>query len=160
MTLRRLLQDNPTGAVVTVVAMLVVAAFIAFKPEAPRGHALQAYYYDLDTDELFTDDGSRLPPFTSPSGGEAVRAMVFSCGDCDDAASRFVGYLQKMSAELKQAYESGGEIPEDVARLPMRVRGPDDDEWIAADAPGADAVTSAPTERCREQQADVTPCRP
>jgi hypothetical protein len=60
--------------------------------------ASKVYFYDLSTGELFVHTDADPPPIHAPhQTGErpaGCRAHVFSCGDCNDPASRFVGYLE------------------------------------------------------------------
>src|SRR5690606_37122510 len=60
--------------------------------------AIDLYFYDLSSGQLFTAASDQIPPIETPNGPHAgVRAHVFACGECP-------GNLNGMNAEqVKQA---------------------------------------------------------
>lgn len=57
----------------------------------------EAYFMDMETGEIFTDDIEKRPPITH-NGHEAVRAYLFENPDGGDP---IVGYLMKYSKEAQ-----------------------------------------------------------
>ncbi len=57
----------------------------------------EAYFKDLETGEIFTDDIEKKPPFMR-DGHEAVRAYLF---ENPDGGEPIVGYLMKYSEEAQ-----------------------------------------------------------
>jgi hypothetical protein len=113
MSLRDWLNKNTP--IVTVVALLVIGGAIAYVVYANRGTKFVAgstYYYDLTSDaadpleRLFTAPAA-IPPIASPSGqaDQGVVARVYSCDDCADQGSHFIGYLETNTKEAKAAQE-------------------------------------------------------
>ncbi len=113
MSLRDWINSNPTvvtsGAVVILVAALawIITAGIGGSGGSSASGA-QAYFLDLKTGELFKDSDSKLAPIESPNGNQAVRAVVFSCGSCDDKEKRFIGYYQKLPPEMQKMRPKDG----------------------------------------------------
>ncbi|HCD32286.1 MAG TPA: hypothetical protein DER01_07745 [Phycisphaerales bacterium] len=64
---------------------------------------VDVYFMDTADGSIYVDKSDQLPPVTAPSGKDGVRAFVFSCGDCGDESSRFVGWLETYTHEAKKA---------------------------------------------------------
>jgi hypothetical protein len=97
------MHDNPRAAMGGVVAVLVAALFliVARLGDDASGAAYNyGFYYDLSTRELFVDSNRQLPPIRD---GQGVAAHVFSCGQCEDKASRVIGWLEMYTPEAKAA---------------------------------------------------------
>ncbi|MEO1236472.1 MAG: hypothetical protein AAFX76_06750, partial [Planctomycetota bacterium] len=87
--------------------------------------SMQIFYYDLNTQTLFADDASRLPPFDNGGGtyaypdgtfGSAVRADVYACEEGADirpgmtrqeveAAGGYIAALYRYTTQQKQVLE-------------------------------------------------------
>lgn len=109
-------QKDLIKLVIAAVALLVGVGLIVARGGGPDRRGVPGpeahFYYDLDTGELFTESVTRTPPITAPSGGEGVRAFVFTCGQC--ASSQLViGYLQKLSGQAIEATDQLTNVDED-----------------------------------------------
>ena len=68
----------------------------------------KAWFYDLNTGELFTAKTDKLPPIKAPSGhlpnGEpaGVRAYVFSYAKEPNESDYFIGFLETFTPEAKK----------------------------------------------------------
>ncbi len=110
--LREWLNSNPK-VVAGLAAVLVVAALgwlvAQLGGSETPDNAGRAWYLDMKTGELFRASATRVPPIQSPDGNDAVRAVVFSCGKCDEKKERFIGYYEKLPKELKKAFKGNPE---------------------------------------------------
>lgn len=61
---------------------------------------IQVWYYDSGTGELFGASLTEIPPITAPSGKPGYKALVFSCGSCDES-ERFIGFLETYPPEVR-----------------------------------------------------------
>jgi hypothetical protein len=116
--LRHLINASPWVVGIASAAAILMAVWMLRDtvreavPAVPKG-----YYYDLQTDKLFVDRAEKVAPIQSPMGEgklesgmpAGARAYVFSCGSCDDASERFVGYLE---IEHRSAYEGQQKLEE------------------------------------------------
>ncbi len=163
---RRWLNSN--SSIVTVIStVLLIFALGLIVQEAAELHRRSrttvpdAWFYDLGTGQLFRAKSNVLPPIESPSGplpnGEAagVRAKVFACGDCDDPANRFIGWVEKLSPEAKytriheqagawDGYDTMGMTYEEG----LLVRAVDGDYWYKANSDDGRALIEAPRKKC------------
>lgn len=139
-----------------------------FKPGGPIG----VYFFDEKEKALFVDMSDKVAPFTRlETGGEAVRAFVFACGEC--GKDEFIGYLEKFTPEykdamrkLREAYDRGGEIPPDAAfymeegyskgRLIKRVG---DEKWVESSSVEGIELVKEINARC-EGKGRLRPCYP
>jgi hypothetical protein len=92
------------------VAALCVAAvgFVRFYKSSSPSEG-RAYFYDQSARKLFVAPHSSVPPIKGVEGEEedGVRAVVISTsGDCQDASSRKIVYLEMYTPELKRQVES------------------------------------------------------
>jgi len=76
----------------------------------------QAWYYDLNTGQLFTgvEDVAPVdaPSGPLPTGGQAgVKAYVFSYGDCNDENQRFVAWFERATVNTKKVLKEGRSDP-------------------------------------------------
>ncbi len=116
MALRDWINSNPTavagGAIVILVAAVVwIVTQGMGGPGGATAEVQQAWYLDLGTGELFKDSADKLAPIESPNGNQAVRAILFSCGNCDNKNKRFVGYYEKVPPDIKKNYDSAEAAP-------------------------------------------------
>lgn len=151
MSLRETFTGQPIVAIGAVVVILALAAWFAFGRDS--GTTIEhGYYYNLDQGELIVDEVDRIPPFTTGDGHTAVVAAVFSCTDCGDAGSRFVGYLEKYSDELRKAMIDNSVIDPDVARNGHLIRSESGEKWIPSSSPEGQEIVDAVQQRCAQQQ--------
>lgn len=87
-------QGNPTGGsrrwvmVSVAIALLLAAGWLlrgTNNSEAARNRL--GYFYDAEARALIVDQD------TGERSG-AIRAMIFSCGECADDSARFIGWLE------------------------------------------------------------------
>ena len=105
-------------ALVVIVLIASVLRVVLFsgpsEPDRPAVLIEQAYYYDLNTGELFTSAASHTPPVPAPSGpyqkagapegsNAGARAYVFSCTSCDEG--NYIGYIEVHAPASKQALD-------------------------------------------------------
>jgi len=115
--------DHPRHRWSTVLALASVAV-IAFSvvrlgtaSANDTRHIPSAYFYDLDTGKVQVAPVAQAPRQSTAEGTQlVVRAHVFSCGTCDNAAQREVRYVERMSAEA-QAISVRGPQDEAEAKL-------------------------------------------
>ena len=95
-------------------ALLLVSAvpiaWLATSREAGSTRIERAYFYDLNTGELFTRHTSMAAPIPAPSNAaseaarDGVRAIVFACGECTPNSMQ-IAYLRKYTDAYKQMLE-------------------------------------------------------
>lgn len=133
---REYINENPqvvTGAAVAILVIALIAIAVQLAPEQ-YDVPTQAYYYDTVTKEVFVDDIAKIAPFTNSNGNASVRVHVFSCGTCDDEASRFNAYFEKYTEEAKKAMEEDPESEEAIEVMMVgRLVSKDGTEWVIAD---------------------------
>jgi hypothetical protein len=156
-------------AAVLVVGLIIAAAVYKFHRASHVAAPDNTLYYFYQPDE-----GTLLglPTPVSPAqhqGKEFFRAYVFSCGNCSDAQSRFIGYIEKYSAEraerearLRQGMQPGEDLPP-VARQELQALGGHEIslatplQWLDANSEQAHALMDQLRARCPQQ---LTPCHP
>ena len=140
------------AAIVLVVAVWLIARSLGFG--GGGGGAPHAGWYDLETGTIFgAVDPGDFQTVAAPSGGEAVRARVFACNDCDDADDRFLGFLERYSDEARQVLAEeqakGNRMMARAAAMAyVEVRGPEDEEWVGAMDPDGLAIQSEAKFKC------------
>lgn len=91
---------------VLVVASVLIARTMMGGSSQARPWGKQ-WYYDIGASKVYIDTETLVPPFASPSGGEAdgavasVHAAVYACGSCDDESKRFTAWLGKFTPAAK-----------------------------------------------------------
>jgi len=102
MGIRETLNKNPaiaTGGTAAVILIALIFIVVQLLPSHPHV-VTKSWYSDDDGATYFKDDINKVPPFDH-DGKEAVRCFVFK-----DNAGKFVGFLQKYSAEGKKKMEN------------------------------------------------------
>lgn len=102
----------------------------------------KAWFYDLNTGELFVDDADKIPPIKAPSGrlpnGEqaGVLAYVLSFVAEPNDSDMFVAYLEKMTEKGKEYELLFRKSKQDVTKETIDawnserlIRLPNDAEW-------------------------------
>lgn len=121
MNVREFINNNSAAAtIVAVVLLLIALGVIIWQNKGIPSRDFQSFYFDLNTQELFVDDSTRVAPFDRGTGafeyfdgshGSAVRAIVFTCNDPADihggmtlqeleAAGGYIAYLERQSPGL------------------------------------------------------------
>ena len=108
----RFIQKNKSISLLFSVLALAVCGVLIVRSVAPPPptQIRHAWFYDLETGKLFVGSIDSIPPIPSPTGHKGpngddlgVRAIVFSCGACDDESKRYVAYLETVSPDAKDA---------------------------------------------------------
>lgn len=160
MALRKMLNGNP-AALAGLAFVLIALAVILSRggDQLPEVQPITAaWYYNLDTGELFS--GPMEPaPIDAPGGsGQAVRAHLFSCGACTEQ-ERFIGFLTRHTPEAARVLtglEAGANPTPDeqvILETGQRIGAAPDApgktiHWAVEGTPEADAVRTAPAQQC------------
>jgi hypothetical protein len=126
-----------------------------------------AYFFDRNTKQLFEGAADADGLIETPSGPyrgrpAGAQASVFSCGDCGDAAQRFVGYLiVSEKAARKYGEKIVGSPPRDEAESAglVVISRPGDDYWVYLQSPEGERITAEAAKRCGSKGPPV-PCLP
>jgi len=159
---------------VTVVAMLLLmtSVFMIVRRIGSGGPKVavfggQSYFYDLSDQTLFADDNAYISPFTTPSGSEAVRAVVYACGDCSVETDRRVAYLSRYTEDARRRLEKAGnnvtaQLMDDVSlhgrQVALPAKSGDGPQWIDMSQPAAMRIVEYFRSTCGT--APATECSP
>ncbi len=150
-------QNRPVAmlSIVSVSLLVGVSIFLGLggtgkRPTSPPRKS-QAYFWDLNKRELFTADADLLGPIDTDSGDfeghpAGVRAVVFSCGSCNDPEARFVAWLEMPGKDANDT-SSPGEDNEGPGPLIRDVNG---DKWHSSESTEAGAIMDQAQTRCGE----------
>lgn len=177
---RRWLNQYSTLMTIVAIALMLSALGIIFATlqSKPEFRPLPVFYYDVNTGELFAAMSDRIPPITAPSDRlmsdslSGVRAYVYSCSSCDDASSRFVGYLETYTLDTKyfiqnqQAMRELGdefqdpEMDDENYQIMMLdeghlIRGIADEKWVASNSAEGLAIVESLPENCEGELLDA-----
>jgi hypothetical protein len=148
LSVRKWLNRNPriiiSITVGSVLVLLVVAGLTLPKKTAVETREYKkAWFYDLNTDELFVARGDKVAPIEVPSGplpnGEpaGVRAYVFSYVSEPNESERFIGFLEiakpGVSKQELELIESGSGGAEQWGRGGF-IRRVSDKRWVPSDS--------------------------
>ncbi|MHC4891603.1 MAG: hypothetical protein ACYTEO_19285 [Planctomycetota bacterium] len=141
-------QQNPKIIIVITAAsvLLLLMVVIWMWPENPLKEVElsdKAWFYDLNTEQLFVGRDNQIPPIEAPSGplpngGPAgVKAYVLSYVDEPNESERFIAFLEILTTEAKK--ERPGSIKSKASgaeqwgqgRLIRRVN---DKNWVPANS--------------------------
>ena len=159
LVVRKWINNNPrimVGiALVSAVALLMTVIGQCMPDNVPEvGEYKKAWFYDLNTGELFVARSYKLPPIKAPSGplpnGEpaGVKAYVFSYAQEPNESERFIGYLEKLTPEGKKYMSSFQKSRDNVTKESVRqlnknrlIRRVTDEQWFSADSNEGQAIT-------------------
>lgn len=155
---------NSAVATIAAVAILVVALVMLVSSGGGGPTASgNAYFYDLETGEVFVGDATAIPPIQSPAGNQAVRAHFYTCTECTEEA-RFLGYYEKYTDEAKKAIEeaqqssgsgeagSEAEMRAYEASMSGMLYSEDGENWQRSQGPGGAGPQQKLQEKCGEGQ--------
>ncbi len=146
--IRQWINQNPkivtgiTAVLLLLFLVIVVCQFLPGKPVQYEGPK-KAWFYDLNTGELFTAKSKLLPPTKAPSGPlpdgtpAGVRAYVFYSNAPNDTDTEpFVGFLETLSPQAKQSKASLNSKTHSAKQWAKgrSFRRPDEDKWFPADS--------------------------
>lgn len=166
---------RPLIAVLAAVVVFASFGFVIYRmmfppaPFQPQSWEPTAYFYDLNTGDLFTAPADRPGPIETDSGlhqgmPAGVRAHVYACASCDDPSRRFIAWIEvpiaALAASDPQEYEQFAhrDISQGEVATTM-IRRPDGDKWFPADSPEAQAILNEISSRCTSGER-VFRCRP
>lgn len=106
------------------------------KVEPTPVYVKQAWYFDLNTQKLFTAPRDSPNPISTDSGDfedepAGVRAHIFTCTGCDDPDEAIVGWLFKPDMEA---------LADGDGRIPFLVREPGGEAWHFSSSPEGMAI--------------------
>jgi hypothetical protein len=157
--------------------------FIVMQAKGPSpGKPVDMWYYDMKSDKtdpmerLFVGKSNELPPIEAPSKGKmpngqeaGVRAYVFSCSDCSDKSSRFIGYLEFFTPEAREARLNPPKPEEGAPPRPMDpmmmdqghmiASGENLEQWVAQTSPQGAQIMTYIMQKCGGGQAPKS-CMP
>ena len=138
--LREWLTKNARIAIPILVAFILLS-FIALLVKSTPDTIMQkeivhkAWFYDLNTKQLFVDEDTEIPPIAAPSGplpdGQhaGVRAHVYCRGFGENQSKPFIGFLETYKTEPATASD-----PTSEPKNTRLIKRPKDEEWIIADS--------------------------
>lgn len=166
MSFRDTINNNPAVGLIIAVVVVGVAIFVLRGNARPADNP-QAYFYDLETGQLFAGLKTDVPPIDAPSGaGNGVQATVMSCGSCDNPDERFVAWISRFDPQVqdmvRRMNESANPVDADgnpidvmyvnshayIAVAPESAGGEVD--WISINAPQAQTIRQAPYDKCAQ----------
>ena len=177
MGLREKIDQNPNGAAIVAVAVLVVAGLVIALQmgifgggSGARGTG-KAYFLDTGSGNIYRGPISEVAPVKAPSGKDGVRAYIYSCSECSDdysemnadaikSAGAFIAYTErlhpKMKAKLVKAKASGADpmmLEMQIMQTGMQYGNATATKWIGANSPAGYQVISQATQQCGGERA-------
>ncbi|MHC4647731.1 MAG: hypothetical protein ACYTBJ_19875 [Planctomycetota bacterium] len=144
---RKWINEHPEIIVVVAfvsVVVLVVTGIVYLWPEKPKPvkPPAKAWFYDLNTGELFTASKRLVAPIETDTGplpnGEpaGVRAYVLSYAAEPNESNRFIGFLEKADPFAESSANPGDDEGSGAERWGRGklIRRVEDLEWVPADS--------------------------
>ena len=150
--IKELVNSNPKFVIGLSIAsgvlflLIVIISLLASRPAATWERE-KAWFFDLNTQQLFVAGSDDVPPIDAPSGAltdgqpAGVRAYVFSYVNDPKVSERFIGYLEKFTPEgqkmISTIRKSKSNVTRDMVRQLNRnrlIRRPSDTNWFPADS--------------------------
>lgn len=157
--LRGWMDRHPAAAAGIAVALLIVSiTTIALAVKGPSRQPRDRYLLNLETGEVYPGAAGDL---------DAIIAHVFSCGQCADESSRFVGYITRHNPEtiarVREQYKDADErkfrMMLDLSANHTQYLPPDGQlPWLDTGSRQATQLITAARQRCGGQT--PTPCMP
>ena len=171
MKLREWMNNN--SALVTVIAVVVLIGALFFLVQSmrtPKATIRPMWFYCLQEERLFLAEAGSIAPIESPWGAEAVQAIVYFCGDCDEEPT--IRYLLKYTEQSKAEQEKQRKLMEEKGAKPTMYMDPfmrspggqlfsavDEVEWIDSFDPRAGALLKVMPE-CDDGSKPIYSCFP
>jgi hypothetical protein len=138
---RETINDNPSVVAVTAcgsLAVLIVVLVMVLRPGPQRRQeeGRLAWFYDLNTGQLFTADSKKAGPIEAPSGplpdgGPAgFRANVYSYVLDPNESDLFVGFLERPDPNAKGATPDRSDF--EAWTQGVLIRRVEDQDWVSA----------------------------
>jgi len=113
-----------------------------------------AFFYDLNTKELFEGPADSPGPIDTPSGPcqgmpAGVRAHLFVCGSPEDSQP-FIGFLSIPESALGggSSDAGAGQTPEEEGEMAMLIKRPGDSRWVHQDSPEGERIIQSVIQQC------------
>lgn len=159
MQIRQWINDNATAMLIVALGLVVVAGGVLYFQlfDSGPGSIRAVYFLDMETQEVFEQPPGTLAPVSAPSGGQGVRAHLYTCGECEP--DEWFGYLETVR-EDGQAPAAANEEP------PYRegdhlLRELDNGEWVPYFSPAGERIREVAEQPCPdEHDASPRPCLP
>jgi hypothetical protein len=156
-------ESKISTAILTLVIVVSAVLFVLWysRPSQPAGFTTREFFSDDDGITWFVDDGTKLAPFDH-HGKQAVLAKVFQCSN----GKMFVGYLEKLSDDIKQNVEAaraagpghGGAVRADPTGFNgILLKKPRQAAWIKSNDPAAADIRKV---TCPDGGTDLMPVVP
>ena len=165
---RKWINANQRMVIIFTAATMVLLVIVIFavtkkKDIAKQDDYAKAYYYDLNTGQLFVGKKDLDTPIEAPSGRLAngqpagVKAYVFSYDQNPEESERFIGFL-----EMKDARYTGGSGSNTGAKwgegkLIKRV---EDKNWVTANSPEGRKIFDSVVYKTNKNGEMPIPCQP
>jgi len=172
---------NQNSAAVTIGAVVVLIFSLAYLWFQNKGGAgggrgtMDAYYYDVESGEMFKDKAEHIPPIARENGHKAFKAYVFTCSECSNEADRFVGYYEGFTDEYKQKLQAAADAARAAGTAPMphemmymdegtskgRLISTDGKTWVTSDSPEGIKINMELSKACEGKGTGrLKPCYP
>ncbi|MFA5293415.1 MAG: hypothetical protein WC496_10320 [Phycisphaerae bacterium] len=155
--IRKWINNNPKIiigiSIVSAVIFLLIVITLLIPSSPPIMQSHKAWFYDLNTNELFIRNDDRIPPIDAPSGklpdGEpaGVKAYVFTYFSDPNDSELFIGFLEKYTPQGKEIISLLKNSKDNVTKEMIRqlnnnrfVRRLEDDSWFLADSNEGQAI--------------------
>lgn len=146
MAVRKWIRSHPLAIGALAIVCLLLTAALMFR-SGQYDEVTHAYYYDLDTGQLFSAPLAATPILTPSGKPRGVVAMVLGCGGCSPK-KRSIGWLQTSQPESSSNPESQW-----IAKPPEASDSP---VWFDAESPQALTIIKQARQRCK----DLVLCTP
>lgn len=131
------------GAVVLMIGIALIGWFVSTMGGGERIEK-KIWFYNEGASKLIPVKSSEIPPI-EVNGQNAVRAYVYSCGDCKNA---FVAYLEYFTEEAKIA-KASGDLTGQLEGQMIRREG--DSDWVKASDDAGKEIIQEATSRCPDR---------
>lgn len=149
MALRKWFRSHPLAVSLATIGCLTLAAVLLLRSN--QNHEVtHAYYYDLDTGQIFSAPLGSTPILTPSGKPRGVVAMVFGCGSCAPS-QRLLGWLQTSQPQTSMQRVSDTRTDESEPQIQWIAKPPDPSEvpvWFNAESPQALAIIKQARQRC------------
>lgn len=124
---------NPVSAIVASVLIVLCVVWLVYYyvMRPPIINPAQSWWYDMDEKKLYGAPGQPFPPEVAPSGGEAVKAIIYYEKDCADPNDRQIVFLYKFTPEGKEIMLTTTDISvaQETAATQVLVKRENDADW-------------------------------
>lgn len=147
MSLRDRINNNATLAGVMAAVLFLAALALGLAGQwNPSDPPREVYFWDVEAAEPFVGTEDQLSPTRAPSGGQGVRAHLFTCGECEPA--EWFGYLERYSDAALALYEEEGLFPGEANDVLIRELG--GARWVPDGGEQAERMLDSLAARCDE----------